>query len=228
MTRGLRVLVAVGCVCPALAHAAEPAPPSASTTAELGAPARFDERSFFVGLGTGWGVPLGRAESGLPLGDLVVGQAPVAVDLGFRALPHVLVGAALGWGFGAPEDCPSAARCRVTDLRFGLDGRYLFTTATGLVPWIGLGAGYEVLTARSELDGVTAKSVRQGVTLVDLGLGLDVPIRPGLAVGPTVKLGAGEFSAATVEGTDADVEGEIEAPRLHGWALFGARLVIAP
>ena len=198
---------------------------------ELAAPraARFQDHDLHLGLGSGWGLPIGNAESGVGLNELVVGQVPLALDVSFRALPRVFVGAYVGWGLGVPQDCPRGASCRAKDVRFGLDGRYLFQSRSGrsqrAIPWIGLGAGFESLDTRVEAVQ-TLKRSYQGITFVDLELGLDVPVARDVAIGPLLSLSAGEFTRATVDGTDTvDVEVEIARARMHGWTLFGARVV---
>ncbi len=205
---------------PSLAWA-EPTPAAAPSSAAPG----YADNDFHLSLGSGWELPIGRAESGLALRDVVAASVPIRVDASFRALPHVFVGAFVGWGFGAPADCPSDGRCRGRTGRFGFHGRYLFESSQGTsrpVPWIGLGAGFESLTTK------VARSERayQGVSYIDLQLGLDVPLGRHFAVGPNLSLAAGEFTQVTVEGAEsADVEGEIAESRMHGWFLAGARLV---
>jgi len=200
--------------------AAEEAPADAEP------PERFQDSVLHLGLGSGWAIPVGNAESGVPLGDVMLGQAPLALDAGFRALPHVFVGAYASWGFGAVPDCPGTGRCRGRGIRFGLNGRYLFEPSQGgphaPVPWVGLGAGFESLTTRV----ASAERSYQGISYVDLQLGLDVPLFRQLAIGPTLSLSAGEFTRATVEGADsAAVEADIAESRIHGWIVTGARLV---
>jgi hypothetical protein len=189
-------------------------------------PVRFQDHRVHIALGSGWGVPLGRAEQAMPLRDVIVGQVPLALDLSFRALPHVFVGAYVGWGLGPPADCSGDVRCRGKDVRFGLNGRYLFESRSGgarpAIPWVGLGAGFESLTTKVE----SVERNYQGVSFVDLQAGLDVSLGRSWALGPTMSLSVGEFTRATVEGAEfPDVEAEIDQVRLHGWALFGGRLV---
>jgi hypothetical protein len=187
---------------------------------------RFQDDVVHLGVGSGWALPIGNAESGLSLDEVVIGQVPIAIDASFRALPHVFVGAYASWGFGPAQDCPSDGRCRARGVRFGLNGRYLFEPRGGgpraAIPWVGLGAGFESLSSRV----AATERDYQGISFVDLQLGLDLPVARQFAIGPTLSLSAGEFTRATVEGaSSADVEGEIEEIRMHGWFVAGARVV---
>jgi opacity protein-like surface antigen len=159
----------VAAVCSAVGVAAEArAADDASGgpgAAESRAP-RGPRTGFQTGVRVGYTYGLGVVYHGLNLSDASSGALPVLVDAGWRVLPELYLGV---YGQYAPVflktyalTCQSGWSCTAQDYRFGVQGDYHFLPQRPFDPYVGLGAGYEIL--HSSFDGSTV--VPQGATYV--------------------------------------------------------------
>jgi hypothetical protein len=153
--------------------------------------------------------------SGLAFGDMSAGAIPLIVDLGWRFLPQLYLGA---YGQVAPvvvrtgtDACPDSADCSGVNWRIGVELDYHPLPASRLDPYVGVGAGYEMLhrsvngpiTVSSSAVGTTGmgggtgttapKSGMTNASIIDQGwemaavtLGLDVRASDMLGIGPFV------------------------------------------
>lgn len=171
-------------------------------------------RGLQLGARVGYSFGAGDIYSGLGVSDTSNGSVPVMIDLGFRALPELYVGA-----FGQyapvflktnPASCPDGFTCSAADLRFGLEADLHVAPRTRLDPYIGIGVGYEVLRTTFEgtspvplPTGATAKG-RVDTSITDRGweyaaltLGFDYRLSSGVGVGPFATATLGAFDAHT-------------------------------
>jgi hypothetical protein len=122
---------------------------------------------------------LGVIYQGLNLSDASAGALPIVLDVGWRVRPELYVGV---YGQYAPvflktypQTCPSGWSCTAEDWRVGIEVDYHFLPRVLLDPYVGVGAGYEILHTR--LQGNTIVQASNGSlvpahideTLVDRG-----------------------------------------------------------
>lgn len=197
---------------------------------------------FEAGLRTGYGIPLGKAAD--PDGDLsegVSGKVPIWIDLGYRALPELFVGLYAQYGFGfvgssleAACDSPGVD-CSTSIVRLGAQLHYHPAPRGSVDPWIGLGFGYEWATWGTEAGGAEVSFSSRGFELLNLQLGLDVPVATNFYIGPAVSFSLGQYDSLAVDcsgvadcSTLSDVDGDIPDKALHEWLVLGVRATYAP
>ncbi|MGD0676395.1 MAG: hypothetical protein ABSC94_13330 [Polyangiaceae bacterium] len=121
-----------------------PAPEVAATPPDSAA-----KLGFQVGLRVAYTDGVGIVYEGIHLSDASSGALPLMVDLGWRFLPQLYVGA---YGQFAPVflktyalTCPPGFTCAGQDWRLGVEADYHFLPRSKLDPYVGLGVGYEIL-----------------------------------------------------------------------------------
>jgi hypothetical protein len=175
-------------------------------------------RGLTIGVRVGLGFPGGAAvapsyqpttgaTSSGELGDIVGVIVPVTLDVGYRLSPHWYVGAYLGVAYGTSTNCAEGgtndASCYETDIRFGLDVQYrLFPTGV-FQPWVGVGAGWEVLNdiSNDDADGEESQSIN-GVEFAHIDVGTDFRLGPPrdapAKLGPYFETTFGEYAKGYV------------------------------
>jgi len=224
--------------------------------AVVSAPARA-ETKLELGARTGYALRFGESSAGeasaVVSGDLAESQVPLWFDLGARAGSHAFIGAYLQYGVVVLDDelvesCSELDRtyreqggnasCRVHDLRLGAQFHYHFVPpGRGVDPWVGVGFGYEWLSAGVFAQG-DAGSGDFGLTLhgfefVNVQAGLDVPAAGAMTVGPFVafSFGAYERLSRSCLGelcSEADATDRLRDAALHQWLFFGLRAEFLP
>lgn len=181
-----------------------------------------------------------RGGVGVPWGDIARDDAAVrryasrkatfGLELGYRLHPRI-------WGelyfdlgpASTPRGlCQAGAKCTASDTRFGLAFLVRLAPRARLDPWIGLGAGLEVLNARG--TDATGRPVAWNWTGVEgpvLEVGLDVRVHDLVTVGPWLSGTAARFTS----GATRPDGGETESARLgrwaaHGWLAGGAKATL--
>ena len=151
-----------------------------------------------LGVRPGLAVPLGRAASGadgFALSDTMAVTLPVWVDLGYRINANVYVGIWGQLGLGLPRGCPTAS-CFATNLRFGPNVHFRFRPRAALDPWVGAGAGYDILTL------ATPDANR---------------------LGPYVGYAVGMYTQQSIETGGSRTDQSIGSTAAHHWLTFGLR-----
>jgi hypothetical protein len=175
------------------------------------------------GARVGYAAGAGSIYSGLGFWDQSSGSIPIVVDIGWRAIPQLYLGA---YGQYAPvllktnaQSCPSGFSCDAQDWRFGLQVDYHPAPHTRLDPYVGVGSGYEVLhtsvsgTVPVQLPtGAAMAAVDQSVTdrgweFANVSGGFDYRANAAVGLGPFVTATYGRFNvretdrSVTVAGT---------------------------
>jgi|GraSoiStandDraft_4_1057263.scaffolds.fasta_scaffold133313_2 hypothetical protein len=132
-----------------------------------------------VGLGSAQGY--GKTESGGPTLDNLGAGADVSV--GWRINPRWMVGV-----YSSSALYPASGGGTTLGTSAGVQANYHF--ASRLRPWVGVGAGWHGYWISH--DGV--RSSYQGVDLVRLQLGLDVPITPSFSLEPLLGVTLATFA----------------------------------
>jgi hypothetical protein len=160
-------------------------------------------------------VVTGGTSSGA-LGDVVGVLIPVTFDIGYRLSPHWYVGAYLGVAYGTGANCAEtgegAASCYETDIRLGLDVQYRFFPSSVFQPWVGVGAGWEVLNQISTDDqGDEESGSLNGVELAHIDVGADF------------RLGSPTYAPAKLGPYFETTFGEYAKGYVHEWYTVGLR-----
>lgn len=171
-----------------------------------------------LGLRIGYGLPMGESAKGSNLNDTVSGMIPIWLDLGYMVTPNIMVGLYAQYGLLMIKDCPSGASCSGNDMRFGLQGQYHLSPGESLNPWFGLGIGYEMLSYKIEVSGVSGEGKLSGLEFANLQAGADFKAGPA-DVGPFVSFSLGQYSKAEAGG----VSGDITEKAMHQWLVFGIK-----
>jgi len=191
-----------------------------------------------LGLRAGYGIPggsIGALEAGgqsATLSDGVKGMVPFGLDLGYRIIPHLAVGASLQYGFGLANDKEDGCQdCTISDLAFGASA-YLHAAPTEKFdPWVGLGLGYEILNISADQSG----SLGGGMTSVDLKgfqfvvlqIGADVATGSAISVGPFFGVSAGRYGKMTASGTlggqTLNLRQSLARTAWHEWITLGVQ-----
>lgn len=204
-----------------------------------------------LGARVGYGLGSGEVYRGFGVSEGSDGFIPIVVDVGARVTPELYVGAYGGYAHVFPRtnatSCPAGFDCRITDWRFGLQVDWHVRPRRWFDPYVGLGAGYEILhnsvtgpTSVPTAAGPVPATADAGVTdrgfeFAALTLGADFRIARVLAVGPFVSMSIGEFGTRTgsttvrVQGTEvaSTAAAEVEH-RPHELYLFGVRGTVNP
>ncbi len=191
-----------------------------------------------LGLRVGWASAMGDAletkgtsmtpSQTVKMSDWIEAQIPLQLDVGYRVTPEITVGAYGSYGFGdTGGQYVDACRiygwdCSASVVRAGVEATYAFTKVSPrIVPWAGLGAGYE--WAESVAKRAGSENVRtryEGWELLDLQAGADYRVSASFAVGPYVMYSLGRYSG----GSDGGVSFSGSAnTTMHQWLGIGVR-----
>jgi outer membrane protein len=178
-----------------------------------------------LGARPSFALPLGRfAEGDAALSERMVGSLPLWIDAGYRLHPRVYLGV---YGQLAPLLRRDCASCAGLALRAGLDVQVHLSPRERLDPWIGVGAGYEVLTLNEPALATTSR----GFELAMVQVGLDyITSRSAVEatgrVGPFVAASLGQFHHQRAEAGGVVTEGGVARGALHGWIGLGLRAAV--
>jgi hypothetical protein len=183
-----------------------------------------DGGRFELGLRVAYAMPTGKVDAGAPLSlrDRIQGQLPIWLDVGYRFAPHWYAGALASAGFVVPANCPS---CNGSDVRFGVGARYYARPGETLDPWIGLGAGYELLSFTSAASANDPKFTvdASGFEIARVEAGLDARTSGALRAGPFVAASLGEYTSESVTAFNITRAATSVSLTLHAWLFVGVR-----
>lgn len=177
-----------------------------------------------IGIRAGYGLPLGSTAGTLGGGsasfsDTVKGMFPLWADVGWRLNPNWYIGGFFQYGFGSVGAAftvcsQTGVSCSWNDMRAGLNVHYHFLPDGPVDPWLGLGAGYEWLSAGGNLSGTF-----HGFEFGNAQLGADYKVSPYFGVGPFVAFTVAQFTRVSDSGTSGDIADK----KIHDWLIFGLR-----
>lgn len=160
-----------------------------------------------LGLRTGWAVPLGTAGGGTKLNDLYDGMVPVQLDVLTRVSERLDLGGYAQYGY-LREVCGTGSKCSSWNFRAGAQAVYRLAPLGSAVPWLGLGLGYEVSSAKYPISRM------RGLELGNLQVGADFAISPRWRLGPYLQATLGRFTTFSPGSP---------SPALHSWVSAGVR-----
>lgn len=227
---------------PAPPHVAPAKPADAARPAEAPpehAPAHRpvppERTGFAMALRTGLSIPMGKVSSGNPMYDTFSPQVPLLVDLGFKPVPHLFLGAYLGLAVGDVHGRLGAqcdrmnAQCASARVLFGLEAQYQFAPARRYNPWLGYGLGFEGAGVGNTVGHMTTTTVFTGFDFARFSGGFDVRISRVIGVGPLVDLTLGRYTHTSVKLEHTTLaDADVDDKRVHGWLTLGGRLVFFP
>ena len=198
---------------------------------------------FEAGLRSGYALSMGKVsgDSDDELNDEFSSAVPIWLDVGYRALPELFVGAYghyaftfMNGRFGELCEDPRAD-CSVSDVRIGVQAHYHPAPESLANPWVGLGFGYEWLAFGLEANGSEASLTLHGFELVHLQAGLDFEVSEHFFLGPVISFSLGQYASASIEcsspvasACDSVPTVGIEDTALHEWLTFAVRGAYAP
>ena len=203
----------------------------AAPAARAAAPA-LPETGPLLALRAGFGVPQGSiARAGPDVSDVVARKVPLGFELGYRLGRRV-------WGelqfeiapaTAASALCAAGTSCSASDVRFGLALQLRLLPDRRIDPWIGVGAGVEVMNAEG-LDAATATRTEwswAGLELPFVEAGVDVAVSREVAVGPWASVGFGRFTSESMRANGGDtVSGAVHGRATHRWLTAGLRATL--
>ncbi len=185
-----------------------------------------------LALRTGIAIPFGQLQGGTNQNlDRYAGSAvPIIVEGGYRLDSHLFFGARFQYDFpqfkNPNGNCNGDVSCEGSIVHLGLEAIYRIAPEQYFAPWVGLGGGYQWLTA----DYFSANA-GAGVSMTGFqGLvqaGGDVRINPKFVLGPFMEIAVGRFDSATTRlrlgNTTTENTADIADTDWHTWLILGVR-----
>lgn len=183
----------------------------------------------FFAARAGFGLPRGDvARAGPPVDDLVRRKVPLGIEIGYRFGRRL-------WGelffdlapaSAASALCSGDASCSASDARLGLGVLLRLAPASRVDPWLGIGAGVEVMNA----EGLNAATGTQhewswfGFELPYVEAGVDVAVSDRISVGPWVSATVARFTSESVRPSGGSTtSGAVDDRATHGWLSAGLK-----
>jgi hypothetical protein len=170
-------------------------------------------RGFQFGARVGYSYGSGIVFSGFTVGDGSRGAMPLTVDLGWRILPQLYVGAR---GHYAPVftrtnsvDCFEGWTCASQEYQMGLEVDYHPIPRNRFDPYVGLGGGYEILHTKNSGPAlvptpggfvpatVELSAIDRGFNFFTVTFGFDGRIDPAVGVGLYAEFSLNEYNIHT-------------------------------
>jgi hypothetical protein len=190
-----------------------------------------------LGLRSGYSIPMGTLANGnaanpnasISQSDIFSGKIPFWFDAGYRATPNFYVGLFFEYGLvfipnNNTTGCGTGGvSCSGHDLMYGIDAHYHFIPDGPLDPWLGLGFGYESITASASGTNASGDLTFTGFQFVDFQLGADYKFFPNLAVGPFAMFSLGQYSSISQSSGSLSGSQDIQNKAMHEWLTIGIR-----
>jgi hypothetical protein len=152
------------------------------------------------------------------------GGLPLQLDLGWRFNPYIYVGGFFQYSFlflasGFKDSCSQAGlSCSAGDIQFGLDFVYTILPYGGAIPYVGLGAGWEIATITGSAAG-SGSVTYSGFQFLRILAGVDFRVASAFRVGPFANFSLGQYSSFS----SPNFNGSIDNKALHMWLQFGLK-----
>ena len=202
------------------------------TIAALLVPAASHAEGFQLGLRVGYAPAMGDAAKDLKMNDVgVKAQIPVQLEASYKVTPDFAAGVYGSYGLGQTDSSgffgacgASGVSCSSSTLRVGVQGLYTFNQVkTALVPWLGLGLGWEQAKTKISGGGVTGEFTLDGYELA-LQAGGDYKVSDQFSVGPYIMFSIGQYQNGKVTNNvdpSFNRSGSIDNKSTHEWFGFG-------
>jgi hypothetical protein len=179
-----------------------------------------------LGLRLGFAPAIGDAAKDVKMKEFTnKSQIPIQLDALYKVNKDIGVGAYFSYGVGQVDyaGC-DAADCSGSVMRFGVQGHYTVNQLKlPLVPWAGVGFGYEIAKDTIDDAGGKLETTLSGFEFLNLQVGGDYAVNEKFAVGPYLQFSVGQYSKAKFESGGASVDRDITDKAMHEWFGFGLR-----
>jgi hypothetical protein len=188
------------------------------------APKGPPESGLSIGLSVGYAIPMGEDVAGSSLSDGFSGGIPLQVDLGWRFSPYFYLGGFFQYSFvllasGVTNQCSANnVSCSGSDLQFGLDFVYTILPYAGIMPYVGLGAGWEIASINVSGNG-TGSLTYSGFQFLRIIAGADFRVGSAFKIGPFANFSMGQYSTLSSPAQDVSISNKA----LHMWLQFGLK-----
>lgn len=189
------------------------------------APPGPPESGVSIGLSVGYGLPMGNVSGSAPVSDLFSGTMPLQLDVGWRFNPSLYLGARFQYGFAflasnLNSDCSQVGvSCSGSDIQFGVDFIYTFMPYSKILPYVGLGVGWEIASLNVSGGNSSASVTVSGFQFARFIVGTDFRLGSIFRVGPFVNFSLGQFSS--ISSPDPSIT--LGDKTLHEWLQFGIK-----
>jgi hypothetical protein len=184
---------------------------------------------FQLGGRLGYGLAMGDAAKDQKMSDGVKSQVPIQIDAAYKFTKELALGGYFSYGFAqlGSDACPAGASCSANDIRVGIQGFFTFADLQApLVPWLGLGIGYERGSYEAKAGGAKATFTYTGWEFLNLQVGGDMKVTETFSFGPYAMFSVAQFSNAKAENNvipALNFDGSITDKAMHQWFGFGVR-----
>ena len=197
-----------------------------------------EHRGFQLALRTGIALPFGSVNGGTAMSDAFSAQAPLLLDLGWKVIPNLFVGAfggaAVGGAAGQVDTtCQNlGVSCVGVAYRFGIVAEWNFRPDKTVNPWAGYGVGYEIGSSSGDSAKNSVSNSVSGFDYAHLLGGVDFRLQDWFGIGPFVDAAIGSYDVAKNEtnqgGRVLDRGGAVTDKAIHIWLTLGVRIVMLP
>jgi hypothetical protein len=175
----------------------------------------------------GFAIPFGdiSGDAGNSLASRVDSAIPFVLEVGYRFDAALTLGAYFQYGFLQINDnfCGANADCSGSVVRLGVEGLYHFDLGKLVVPWVGLGVGYEWGAINASNAFGNASESANGWEFVTLQGGGEFHILPQVAVGPYLSFSFARYGSGSGQFGNVTFSGDIQNPAVHEWLQVGVR-----
>jgi hypothetical protein len=178
-----------------------------------------------LGLGLGYGIPMGDVVKDEKLSDLYGGEIPVELEASYRFTHAISAGVYVGYGLGLVSskevngEKASDFIDSIASWRFGVQGEYEFAKVGPALPFAALRVGY-VTESIGLKGGETMKA--SGWEYLTLIGGADFEVAKSFGVGPFVSFSLGQYTTEKVPGGSSESIPSDERA-MHEWLTIGVR-----
>jgi len=193
-------------------------------------PARpVDTPGLELGVRLGYAIPFGdiSGDTGNGLASRVSGGIPLVLEAGYRFDAALTLGAFFQYAFLQINNnfCGGNTDCSGSVVRLGIQGLYHADLGKMVVPWVGLGAGYEWGTINASNAFGDSSESANGWEFLTLQGGGDIRLGPvpAIAVGPYVSFSIARYGSGSGHIGNITFSGDFTNPAVHEWLQFGLR-----
>jgi hypothetical protein len=228
---------------PAVAQpAAQPATPVEPAVAQPQAPPAPAApprpfNGFELGFRAAWAIPFGdfaglvSSNETVAMSDEFASALPITVEAGIHLSEQATLGAYFSYGLAKVQETAANGGCTGSTAecvngrqrRFGVQLLYRLSEEGALLPWAGVGLGYEWAGFDVKDDVGGSGSVTYKGWELNLQVGGDHRTSETFYVGPYAALSFAKFTELKIEAGGSTMTGEFAEPKFHNWLMLGIR-----
>lgn len=199
----------------------------------LGGPARaqpvrpLEQPGIDLAVRVGYAIPFGdiSGDAGNGLASRVDSAVPLVLEAGYRFDAALTLGLYFQYGFLQVNDnfCGGNTDCSGSVIRLGVEGLYHFDLGKRVVPWAGLGVGYEWGNINGSNALGDASESAHGWEFLTVQGGGELHLLPQVAVGPYLSFSIARYGSGSGQLGNVTFSGDITNPAVHEWLQLGVR-----